>query len=142
MKYISDSTEKTISYAKEFASKLLGGEVIFLIGELGAGKTHFTKGVAKALGIKMNEVVSPTFIVLKELAGEKLNLIHLDLYRIDEFDKLGFDINEFVDSRNVMLIEWADKFEDELPTADYIVHFSYGEGEDERIISIENKDND
>lgn len=137
MKYISDSTEKTINYAKEFASKLHGGEVIFLIGELGSGKTHFTKGIAEAFGVHRADIVSPTFIILDELHGPKLNLVHVDLYRIDDYSKLGFDLEEFINKTSVLLIEWADKFIENLPSPDFVINFEYGETSDSRVISIE-----
>ena len=92
--------------AEKIARTLRGGEVIVLSGELGAGKTAFTKALAAALGVKEN-VLSPTFTMVKEYKGENLGLYHFDLYRIEdaaELEELGLD--EYFSSDAVTVIEW------------------------------------
>lgn len=105
-KYVSHSVEDTYRLAKTIADKLKGGEVILLNGNLGAGKTTFTKGLAKALGI--DEVVtSPTFTFMKEYSG-RLNLYHFDMYRAEDEDELyELGLSEYLyDSSGVCVIEW------------------------------------
>lgn len=92
--------------AEKIARTLRGGEVIVLSGELGAGKTAFTKALAAALGVK-ETVLSPTFTMVKEYKGENLGLYHFDLYRIEdaaELEELGLD--EYFSSDAVTVIEW------------------------------------
>lgn len=106
MKYFSDSVEQTYEIAKNLADTLSGGEIILLNGELGAGKTTFTKGLAKALGIEKT-VKSPTFTILKSYQG-RLTLNHFDMYRLKEqsdAQELGFE--EVIGNINsVTVIEW------------------------------------
>ena len=106
MEYVSQSVIDTYSLAQKVADKCQGGEIILLNGDLGAGKTTFTKGFAAALGVKEN-VTSPTFTIMKEYEGRK-KLYHFDLYRIidkQELDELGFD--DFLsDNDAICVIEW------------------------------------
>jgi tRNA threonylcarbamoyladenosine biosynthesis protein TsaE len=86
-KFISKCEEDTLKIGKDFASNLLGGEIITLEGDLGAGKTVFTKGVA--LGLKIEDIVtSPTFTIMNMYLGEKLNLYHFDMYRLNDESEL------------------------------------------------------
>ena len=106
MEYVSQSVNDTYILAQKVADKCQGGEIILLNGDLGAGKTTFTKGFAAALGVKEN-VTSPTFTIMKEYEGRK-KLYHFDLYRIldeQELDELGFD-DFFFDNDAICVIEW------------------------------------
>lgn len=106
MEKITKSVEETFELAKLVVSKLVGGEILLLNGELGAGKTTFTKGLAKALDVD-EPITSPTFTIMKEYCG-KLNLYHFDMYRIadsDEVYELGFD-DYLYDRHGVAVIEW------------------------------------
>ncbi|MBO5776211.1 MAG: tRNA (adenosine(37)-N6)-threonylcarbamoyltransferase complex ATPase subunit type 1 TsaE [Clostridia bacterium] len=106
MKLITRSTEETYALATSVAKELNGGEVILLNGNLGAGKTTFTKGLALALGVQKT-VVSPTFTIIKEYKGDKLHLYHIDMYRLeddDELEELGVD--ELFRDDSVVVIEW------------------------------------
>ena len=111
-KITTHSEKETIELAQNFESEKFPNMVICLNGELGSGKTIFTKGIANALGI--NEVItSPTFSLIKEYDGE-LSLYHMDLYRLD--GKLdNFDIEEYYTKGGVVVIEWADTVKDYLP---------------------------
>ncbi len=107
------SADETIKIAEEITKKLIGkneNTIIFLEGELGAGKTTFVKGIANAL--KTNETaVSPTFTFIKEYEGI-LPLYHFDLYRIEnpeELDEIGF--LEYIERKGIIVIEWAEKVE-------------------------------
>ena len=106
MTIISHSPEETAALAAKIAEKLEGGETLVLRGGLGAGKTTFTKGLAKALGISRN-VVSPTFTLVREYEEGRLKLYHFDLYRIEdegELEELGLD--EYFRDDSVVVIEW------------------------------------
>lgn len=107
------SPQETEQLAIQLAKLLQGGEVITLIGDLGAGKTSFTKGIAKGLGIKRH-VNSPTFTLIKEYQGDKLPLYHMDVYRLDhEEELLGFE--EYFYGEGVTVIEWPQKISSQLP---------------------------
>lgn len=110
--YISRSADDTKEFAQKLATLLKPGDVIALEGDLGAGKTTFTKGLAEGLGIKKN-VNSPTFTIIKEYQGI-LPLYHMDVYRLeDTYEDLGFD--EYFDGDGVTVVEWAHLIEDQLP---------------------------
>lgn len=131
-KYITHSQDETMQLAESFAYTLKGGEVILLHGDLGAGKTTFTKGIAKALSIK-NIITSPTFTIMKQYYGD-LALCHYDMYRInssDEIDELG--ISDYLYEKDtVSVIEW-NKFDD---LKDYIsIEIQYV-NDNERMISF------
>ena len=116
MEFISRSAEETMQFANDFASNLKGGEVISLSGDLGAGKTVFSKGVAKGLGVK-ETVVSPTFTIMCQYLSGRLNLYHFDMYRLSsglEAEEFGF--SEYIQNPNsVSLIEWSENVQSILP---------------------------
>lgn len=121
MKHVSNSEKDTFRLARDVAKKLKGGEILGLVGELGAGKTAFAKGLAKALKIKKT-VTSPTFVLMKVypvgLKGSKIKqLVHIDAYRLSTAeDILAIGAGEyFRRSDTVMLIEWADRIKYILP---------------------------
>ena len=116
MRKISKSVEETINAGAKFAKGLKKGDCVALIGDLGAGKTVFTKGVAGGLGVKNARYVnSPTFVIIKEYKG-RLPLYHFDLYRLDShsgFDDMNYE--EYFYGDGVTVIEWADKIRELLP---------------------------
>lgn len=112
---ISQSAEETVAFGRSLATTLRRGDVLALCGELGAGKTHFVKGVAVGLDTTA-AVTSPTFTLIHEYVGGRLPVYHFDFYRLadgDEALKIGLD--EYLDGDGVCLIEWADKFSALLP---------------------------
>ena len=111
-KITTRSEEETIELAQNFESEKFPNMIICLDGELGSGKTVFTKGVAMALGIKEN-ITSPTFTIIKEYDGE-LPLYHMDVYRLDGVTD-GIGIEEYFTKGGVVVIEWADTIKDILP---------------------------
>lgn len=118
------SVEETQQFAEGFAQKLLSGSVVGLIGNLGTGKTTFTQGFAKGLGIN-DHVISPTFKLVSEYDGTQSPLYHIDCYRLghpDEFLNIGGE--HFLNPiEGITLIEWADRIEP-LWTDDWIfLHF-------------------
>ncbi len=122
MKFISNSEKETEKIAAKFAKKLIGGEVLAMTGDLGAGKTAFTKGLAKGLAID-KIVTSPTFVLMKTYKIGKLkktkvkSLIHIDAYRLnngDELEAIGVK-DYFNDKGCVTVIEWSERVKDILP---------------------------
>ncbi len=103
---------ETIELAQNLESEKFPNMIICLNGELGSGKTLFTKGFAQALGIKEN-ITSPTFSIIKEYVGE-LPLYHMDVYRLDG-NTSGVNIEEYYTKGGVVIIEWADTIKDILP---------------------------
>jgi len=126
MVFVSKSEKETEALAKELALKVTKGRVISLRGSLGAGKTVFAKGFARALGIT-EAIVSPTFTLVQEYDG-KLKMYHLDLYRLsgeDEFESMGGE--DFLYSDGVALIEWSEKIEGMLPEDTIFVNITINE---------------
>jgi len=112
-KYVANDETETIELAQNIESEHFPGMVICLNGELGSGKTVFTKAFASALGIE-DDVTSPTFNIIKEYPNGELPLYHMDVYRIeDKVDELGLD--EYFDGDGVTIIEWADMISEHLP---------------------------
>lgn len=104
----SNSETETRAIAARFAAELKPGAVLLLSGDLGAGKTAFTKGLAEGLGLDPGEVTSPTFTLVHEYRGGRLPLVHVDLYRLEkvDLDELGMDAD--LASQGVLAIEWSD----------------------------------
>lgn len=112
-KYTALNESDTIALAENIESEHFPGMVICLNGELGSGKTVFTKAFANALGIT-DDVTSPTFNIIKEYPNGELPLYHMDVYRIEKkVEELGLD--EYFDGDGVTIIEWADMIEEYLP---------------------------
>ncbi len=132
MIYLSNSVEQTYQIAKTLAQELKGGERIVLNGQLGAGKTTFTKGLALALGISKT-ITSPSFTLLKSYQG-RLKLHHFDLYRLEdisEVEELGFD-EVLSDTLAVVVVEW-NKF----PNLTNVITINItNNGENSRVIEI------
>ena len=111
----TNSPEETFRVGKELGEKAYAGQVFTLTGDLGVGKTVFTQGLAKGLGIE-EPVNSPTFTIVKEYDGGRLPFYHFDVYRIgdvEEMEEVGFD--DYVMGEGVSLIEWADLISEILP---------------------------
>lgn len=112
-KYISKNEMDTIELAENIESEKFPNMIICLDGELGSGKTIFTKGIAKAMGIT-ETITSPTFTIIKEYNGE-LPLYHMDVYRLDG-NTDGVGIEEYFEKGGVVVIEWAATIKDILPS--------------------------
>lgn len=133
-RYVSASEGDTRRLGRLLGEALTGGEVLALIGELGAGKTRFVQGLAEGLGVEQRRVSSPTFAIRHDHAG-RLMLLHLDFYRLhdpDEIEWLG--VLEAPD-RAVIAIEWADRLPEALPADRMEIEFSAGDVPDARILS-------
>ena len=109
--FVSHSAEETVRFAEDFAKKLEAGAVILYTGDLGAGKTTFTKGIARALEIT-ETVTSPTFALVNEYYG-KLPLFHFDLYRINGIDDLyAIGFFDYLDRGGIIAAEWSENIPD------------------------------
>ena len=137
--FVSTSYEETREIAQKFAEKLEKGTTICLYGELAAGKTTFTQGIGKAFGIK--RLVSPTFLIMRQYPVTThpviKTLFHLDLYRLNSIEDIkAFDVEEIWSSpENLLVIEWPEKFEDNLPKERFDIFFK-ANGENEREFKI------
>ena len=129
------SEEETIELAENIESEKFPNMVICLTGELGSGKTVFTKGFAHALQVE-EEVTSPTFNIIKEYLSGEMPLFHMDVYRLEgSAEDLG--IEEYFTKKGITIIEWADMIEDYLPDKRLDIKIrSSSEDEDKRIITI------
>src|SRR4051812_25596177 len=109
MKKITKSPEQTIQMASDFSKNLKSGDILLLQGDLGAGKTTFVKGLAKGLKAKVNEVVSPTFVLMNIYEG-KLPIYHFDLYRLEKPEELAsLSMDEYLDGDGIAVIEWPKR---------------------------------
>ena len=133
-KYTSKSEDDTLRLAENIESEKFPNMVICLEGELGSGKTVFTKGFATALGIE-ETITSPTFTLIKEYLNGELPLYHMDVYRLEETgDDIG--ITDYFNKGGVTIIEWADIIEDKLPEERLVIKFKVI-NEDTRILLFE-----
>lgn len=136
MQFITHSAEETEALGERLAQTLTGGEVVAYFGELGAGKTAFTRGLARGLGFT-GTVTSPTFALINEYIGGRLPLYHFDMYRISGWEDLystGFF--EYAEQGGVIAAEWSENIENALPAGTVTVSFEQT-GENERVINID-----
>lgn len=129
------SEEETIELAQNIESEKFPNMVICLQGDLGSGKTLFTKGFAQAMEIK-EEVTSPTFNIIKEYTTGDMPLFHMDVYRLDgRAEEIG--IEEYYTKRGITIIEWADMIPEYLPEKRLDIKIkNSGEDENKRVIII------
>lgn len=131
----SHSPAETSAVAATLASGLSPGAVLALHGDLGAGKTCFIQGLAKALGVTV-AVSSPTYTLINEYRG-RLPFYHADLYRLDDpAEALRAGLDEYLHGDGITAIEWAERASALLPARTIHIHLSSGEQPDERIIEI------
>ncbi len=142
MKVVTLSEKQTLNLGKKIAKQLKGGETIALIGELGAGKTIFAKGIAIGLKSK-NIITSPTFVLMKvypinQKKGEIKTLCHVDAYRlISGKDLIDIGINDYLGQKNtITIIEWADRTKKILPRNTIFVKIKVESNGKKRIINI------
>ncbi|WP_178197647.1 tRNA (adenosine(37)-N6)-threonylcarbamoyltransferase complex ATPase subunit type 1 TsaE [Ligilactobacillus sp. Marseille-Q7487] len=122
LKIMVNSEQETQELAMRLANLLNPGDVLLLDGQLGAGKTTFTKGLAKGLGITRN-VKSPTFTLIREYQQGRLPLYHMDVYRLEESSGSDLGLDEYLNGQGVCVIEWSQFIADELPAQNLVIHF-------------------
>ena len=137
--YVTNSEEETEALGARLGAALQPGAVIAFTGDLGAGKTAFTRGLARGLGIA-DRVTSPTFTIVNEYEGGRLPLFHFDMYRLGSSDEL-FDIGweDYLFRGGVCAVEWSENVADALEEA-ISVNIRRGESDSQRVISIEGVD--
>ena len=136
MEFVTNSPEETEELGERLGRALSPGDVVAFTGDLGAGKTAFTRGIARGLGIG-DRVTSPTFAIVNEYEGGRLPLFHFDMYRLGSADEL-FDIGweDYLRRGAVCAVEWSEKVEDAF-FGDEIVLRIEKLGDSERKITIE-----
>ena len=111
--YATSSPEETEALGRRLGESIEGRTVLLLVGDLGAGKTLLTRGIAAGLGVDPDEVSSPTFSLVNIYEGGRLPMYHLDLYRLDErtaeASLYGIGLEEILDQRAAVVVEWADR---------------------------------
>ena len=137
MEFITRTPEETESVGTRLAAVLQPGDVIAYTGDLGAGKTAFTRGLAKGLGVK-EQVTSPTYTIVNEYLSGKMPLFHFDMYRLSSSDDL-FDIGweDYLARGGVCAVEWSENVEDALTDPIRVEISRTGEGDDVRRITVE-----
>jgi tRNA threonylcarbamoyladenosine biosynthesis protein TsaE len=138
MEYISHSERETEAIGEELGRALTPGAVLAYQGDLGMGKTAFTRGLARGLGC-VGRVTSPTFTIVNEYEGGRLPLFHFDMYRLEDADAL-FDIGweDYLGRGGVCAVEWSERVADALPPDTLRVTIArHPESDDWRLITVE-----
>jgi tRNA threonylcarbamoyladenosine biosynthesis protein TsaE len=136
MVYVSNHVKETEALGAQLASRLIPGSVLAFQGDLGAGKTAFVRGMAKALGIP-GSVTSPTFTIVNEYEGGRLPLFHFDMYRLASADEL-FDIGweDYLARGGICAVEWSENICEALDCDVIWVDIRRGDNDNQRIITI------
>lgn len=137
MEYCSNSEQETEALGSRLGERLKPGSVIAYTGDLGAGKTAFTRGLARGLGIS-GQVTSPTFTIVNEYEGGRLPLFHFDMYRLGSADEL-FDIGweDYLARGGVCAVEWSENVDEALEEDTIRVDIRRGENDHQRVITIQ-----
>ena len=137
MEFVTNSEQETEELGARLAERLEPGAVIAFTGDLGAGKTAFTRGLARGLGIS-DRVTSPTFTIVNEYEGGRLPLFHFDMYRLGSSDEL-FDIGweDYLDRGGVCAVEWSENVSDALEEGSVLVEIRRGARDNQRVIAVE-----
>lgn len=138
---VTQTAEETVRLGQEFGCGLRSGDVVGLVGTLGAGKTQFVKGICAAFGVRSG-VLSPSFVLMHRYegmgqSGGEIVINHFDFYRIrraEELDEIGF--RDLVGGDAISVIEWADAFPDVIPQTAIFVTFEHGEDGETRSITL------
>ena len=136
MEFVTHSREETEALGARLASALIQGAVVAFTGDLGAGKTAFVSGMARALGVE-ERVTSPTFTIVNEYEGGRLPLFHFDMYRLgsaDELFHIGWE--DYLARGGVCAVEWSENVEEAIEDDAVRVSILRGDGDNDRIITI------
>ncbi len=136
MEFVTECEQETEALGERLAGRLEPGAVVAFTGDLGAGKTAFTRGLARGLGIA-ERVTSPTFTVVNEYEGGRLPLFHFDMYRLSSSDEL-FDIGweDYLSRGGVCAVEWSENVSDALEEDTIFVKIRRGASEGQRIVTV------
>ena len=130
------SVEETWALARQFAAELKPGDIVCLEGDLGAGKTTFTQGLAAALGVE-GRVTSPTFCLVQEHHGNGAFLVHMDLYRLHgEDDVVAIGWEDYLADGAILVVEWPERAGSLIPATARHVSFSHLDGDERRRIEF------
>ena len=136
---LTRSRQETVELGKAIGATLKPGDVAALSGNLGTGKTTLVTGICEALGVRTH-VASPTFTMVNEYDARGVTIVHIDLYRVRSGEEAaGLGLEEYFDERYICLIEWPEYIRDILPACGVEVQLEYGDGEEERRISIQER---
>lgn len=135
----SNSYEQTVSIGERLGSKLKGGRVVAFFGGLGMGKTAFTTGIAKGMGINC-DVSSPTFAIVN-VYGKNSELCHFDMYRVSSWEDLySTGYFDYIDMGSVLCVEWSENIDNALPADSIKISIEKGEKDNDRVIKIDGCD--
>lgn len=140
MEFVTHSREETAALGGRLADALKTGRVVAFTGDLGAGKTAFVSGMARALGVE-ERVTSPTFTIVNEYEGGRLPLFHFDMYRLggaDELFHIGWE--DYLSRGGVCAVEWSENVAEAIEPDAVRVSIVRGDGDNDRIIAIEGVD--
>ncbi len=140
MEFVTHSREETAALGGRLADALKTGRVVAFTGDLGAGKTAFVSGMARALGVE-ERVTSPTFTIVNEYEGGRLTLFHFDMYRLggaDELFHIGWE--DYLSRGGVCAVEWSENVAEAIEDGAVRVSIVRGDGDNDRIIAIEGVD--
>lgn len=140
MEFVTHSREETAALGGRLADALKTGRVVAFTGDLGAGKTAFVSGMARALGVE-ERVTSPTFTIVNEYEGGRLPLFHFDMYRLggaDELFHIGWE--DYLARGGICAVEWSENVAEALEPDAVRVSIVRGDGDNDRIIAIEGVD--
>jgi tRNA threonylcarbamoyladenosine biosynthesis protein TsaE len=132
------SENGTIALGEAMTELLAAPKLVVLRGDLGMGKTTLVRGMAAALGARIDDVSSPTFTLVHEYPGRKVRLVHLDLYRLEEESEIeGIGLWEMAGEPNALVVvEWGDRFKSVMDRADAEISITQGEVENERLLLV------
>ncbi len=136
MEFVTHSREETEALGARLADALAEGRVVAFTGDLGAGKTAFVSGMARALGVE-ERVTSPTFTIVNEYEGGRLPLFHFDMYRLDSADELFHIGWDYLARGGVCAVEWSENVTGAIEPDAVRVSILRGDGDNDRVIAIE-----
>jgi tRNA threonylcarbamoyladenosine biosynthesis protein TsaE len=130
----TSSAEQTIEVGRRLAAFLQPGDVVCLHGDLGAGKTHFTKGLAGVFGVKPEHVSSPTYALVQEYQGLDVTIFHIDAYRLNSVDEaLDIGLDEIFYGKGICVVEWPERVSELIPEQRWKVEITH-KGDNQRRI--------
>ncbi len=131
------SAAETKDVAAAIAGLARPGDLLLLLGDLGAGKTAFTQGLGNALGVTQ-PITSPTFTLAQQYEGTDMRVHHLDVYRLEQLDEVSdLGLPELLDDDAVVVIEWGDAIVPMLPNNYLEIRITFGDGDDDRVLVLE-----